>query len=336
MDPLDPPRERADLAAGARLDLMRSRSVPPQVPPRRAVFAWALTAALLAFALGLIANPWFERSVRSHLPGFAPTVAPTMADLAALDARLAALEARRPAAGAVAGPDAGAGERLARVEATVATLGATVPAANARADRIATDLAALTGRIDAGAAASTAALTSATRTADRAQAMLVLADVRRQLAAGLRLGGLEPALRRSFPMRGSGAIEAVAALGAAPVTLTGLRAGLEALRPALTGATAAPAATRSWWQGLRDSLAGIVVRSGSSASGTEPSARFDRATRALAAGNAAVAGSEIAALPPAARLRAQGWLAANDRFIAGWHGLGQLEATQLDPASLAP
>ena len=92
-DPGRPDPGRADLTA-TRLDRLRAGRVTPPPPPQRAVFAWSLTAALLAFALGLIANPWFERSVRSHLPGFAPTVTPTVADVTALEARVAALEAR--------------------------------------------------------------------------------------------------------------------------------------------------------------------------------------------------------------------------------------------------
>ncbi|UAJ10887.1 hypothetical protein [Polymorphobacter megasporae] len=329
MEPFDTGRGGSDLS-GARLDQMRSRAVPVAARPQRAVFAWVLVAALLAFALGLIANPWFERSVRSRLPGFAPTVAPTVADLATLDARIAAIEAR-PAV-VVPNGDAAAigasGERLARLEGTVATLGATVPAATGRTDKIATDLAALIARIDSGAAATAAALASATTAADRAQAMLVTGAVRRQLTEGTRLGALEPALRRSFGPRSAAAVDAVTVLGSNPVTLPGLRSGLEQLRPALGAAiTTVP---QSWWDGFRDSLAGVVVRPGTASTGNP--ARVDRAAAALAAGNVTAAAAEINALPAAQRSKAQSWLAAADRYDAGWRGMAALETLLLDPS----
>ena len=326
MEPFDAGRDHSS----ARLDQMRSRAVPVAPRPQRAVFAWMLVAALLAFALGLIANPWFERSVRSHLPGFAATVVPTVGDLTALDARIAALEARPravAAAGAIdpviVGTGAG-GERLARIEGTVATLGATVPAANARAGKLATDLAALTGRIDAGAAATAAALATATASADRAQAMLVTGAVRRQLTEGARLGALEPALRRSFGPTAASAVEAVAALGANPVTLSGLRAELDRLRPAL--GTGAAAASPDWWTGFRDGFAGLVVRPM-----TPKVSPIDRAATALAAGNVAAASAEIAALPAVQRATLQGWMAAADRYLAGWRAMAVLETTLLNP-----
>ena len=172
-----------------------------------------------------------------------------MADLATLEARIAALEARPtvkvPGAAAA---DPATGERIARVEGALATMTATTPADTAKTDKLATDLAALTARIDANAAAAAAALDSATATATRAQAMLVAGAVRRQIAGGGRLGALEPALRRNFSARAAPQVEAIAALGAAPVTLAGLRAGLVALRPALTGtANPTPSSGRDWW-----------------------------------------------------------------------------------------
>lgn len=333
LDRADQP-PRADLS-GMRLDRLRNGQVPPPSPPPRAVIAWALTAALLAFALGLIANPWFERSVRSRLPGFAPTVAPTMADVTALTARVVALEARpvvRVAAATAADP--AVGERIARVEGSLATLGATLPATTTRTDKLTADLAALTARLDASAAGTAAALDSATTTAARAQAMLVTSAVRRQLAAGARLGPLEPALRRNFAGRASPQVEAVAALGAMPATLGSLRSGLVALRPALTGTTA-PSGTRGWWNGLRDGLTGIV-RPVPTATATDPAARVERADRDLAAGDVGAAAAEVAALPVGVRARAAAWLAAADRYQAGWRAMAALETLLLDPIPPAP
>ncbi len=227
------------------------------------------------------------------------------------------------------------GERIARVEGSLATVSATVPATEARIDKLATDLAALTARIDATATGTAAALDSATATAARAQAMLVAGAVRRQLAAGQRLGVLEPALRRNFAGRAAPQVEAVAALGAAPVTPAALRAGLAAMRPALTGTTAVPGTPRGWWESFRDGLAGIVVRPAAPA-GTDPAARLDRADRALAGGDVAAAAAEVAALPAALRPRTTAWLAAAERYQNGWRAMTALETLLLDPLPPAP
>ncbi len=336
IDPSDPPREvpRTDLSA-ARLDRLRSGRVPPPSPAPRAVLAWTLTAVLLAFALGLIANPWFERSVRSRLPGFAPTLSPTVADMTVLESRVAALEARPAPRASIGAPaDPAVGERIARVEGALATLSGAAPAAETRTDKIAADVAALTARLDASAAGTAAALDSATASAARAQAMLVSVAVRRQLAAGQRLGALEPAFRRSFAGRATAQVEAVAALGAAPVTVSTLRAGLSALRPALTAGSPAGVA-RGWWAALREGISGIIVRSGPSTS-ADPTARVDRADRALAAGDVAAAVAEVAALPVPLRQRAAAWLAAADRYQAGWRSLGALDLMLLDPLPPLP
>lgn len=153
-------RDGADLTGGGRearerrtgegrLDRLRARSVAggPAPAAARSVTPWIAVAVLLAFALGMIANPWFERSVRSRLPGFAPTVAPTVGDIAALQARIAVLEARPSAPASVAGNGAAVpSERLARVEATLDRITAGEPLEATRTDRIAADLATLTDR----------------------------------------------------------------------------------------------------------------------------------------------------------------------------------------------
>jgi hypothetical protein len=338
IDPYDPrdAATRTDLSA-ARLDRLRSGRVPTSPAAPRAVFSWALTAALLAFALGLIANPWFERSVRSHLPGFASTLSPTVADLAAIDARVAAIEAR-PATkpDPAAALDPAQSERLARVEGALTTLTATTPNAEARTDKIASDLAALTARIDATAAGTAAVLDSATATAARAQAMLVADVVRRQLSVGQPLGPLEPALRRNFAGRAAPQVDAIAALGAAPVTVAGLRASLAALRPAITGVAKPVTGTRGWWETFRDGLTGVVVRAAPSATATDPAARIDRADRDLVAGDVAGAVVEVTALPVATRVRAMAWLAAANRYLAGWRALAALDTMLLDPLPPPP
>ena len=344
MEPFDPrdPAGRADLTgradpSSARLDRMRNARTTAAAPAPRPVFAWALTAVLLAFALGLIANPWFERSVRSRLPGFAPTVAPTRADLTSLETRIATLEAR-PAlrVSTAVAVDPANGERIARVEGALATITATAPDITGRTDKLATDLAALTARVDATAATTAATLDSATATATRAQALLVAGAVRRQLAGGARLGALEPALRRNFSARAAPQVEAVAALGAAPVTLAGLRSGLLALRPALTGtATGAAGSGRDWWSGFRDAVTGIVVSPSPATGGNSVTTRIDRALADLTAGDVTAAVAEVDALP-ASRRPAAAWRNAAERYQAGWRAMTALETMLLDPLTPGP
>ena len=92
---------------------------------------------------------------------------------------------------------------------------------------------------------------------------------------------------------------------------------------------AAPGTPRGWWQGLKDSLSFVVVRP--AGTGNDAAARVDRAVQALAGGNVAAAVAEVAALPAAARAKAQGWLAAAERYQSGVRGLNALEAAMLEP-----
>src|SRR3712207_9449882 len=56
--------------------LTRPLDVPAEAPRRRAVLPWLLTAIAVAFAVGLLANPWFEHAVRGRLPGMPTADAP--------------------------------------------------------------------------------------------------------------------------------------------------------------------------------------------------------------------------------------------------------------------
>ena len=58
-------------------------------PRRRPIAAWVIATIAVAFAIGLLANPWFERNVRSRLPGMRSTASDVAASqtIAALQAR---------------------------------------------------------------------------------------------------------------------------------------------------------------------------------------------------------------------------------------------------------
>ena len=64
-------------------------------------------------------------------------------------------------------------------------------------------------------------------------------------------------------------------------------------------------------------------------------AQLDRADRALATGDVTTAAAEIAALPTTLRPRATAWLAAAERYQAGWRAMSALELMLIDPLPLA-
>ena len=298
---------------------------------------------LLAFALGLIANPWFERNIRSHLPGFAASAGATADEVAASRVALATLQGRvsvletRPAAPQVSATSpalpANVTERLARAEARLDGLERVDPATTARLDKVASELAALTGRVEAGSSATQATLASATASAEQAQRLLVLLSVRRAIESGSRLGALDPVLRRQFALDYPQPVEAVAALGGAPMTLAALRAAFDRVRPEL--AAPATGADRSWWGSLSDSLASVVQirRTADPVNGTDSVSRVARAAVALRAGDIVTASEQVGALPPPQRARAAAWLAAAMRYTNGQRGLATLENAALTEPS---
>lgn len=296
-----------------------SLSTPPRAapePPKRSAAPWVLTAILLAFALGLIANPWFEREVRSRLPGFQEPAAavPDTAAIEALQARIAELETR----GTAAGPDPA---RLSRVEDRMETLDNTRDNTDEKLAEINKGLAGVAAKVDATAERADEALTNANAGVERAQTLLLVATVRRALDSGARLGALEPALRTAFPDQAA-AVDAVAAAGARPVTLAKLRADFARLQPA-------PAASgQGWWETFRQNAGTLIeIRRTDAPASPAPAARPLAAQR-LAAGD--VAGA-VAALGAAAN---PVWLADARRYIAAQRGLAQLEAATV--AKTAP
>jgi len=328
MDPFDAPGPSA--ASRERLDRLRERpaSGSPS-PPQRAVVPWLISAVLLAFALGLIANPWFEQRVRSMLPGFARPAGPTVEavaaqarSLAALQARVAAIEQRPAANAAAVQPAAGGLERTARLEARVDTAEREAPAVNARLETLTGDVATLRGRVDATAGVMQATLTDAASASELAQTLVLLGAVRRTIEAGGRLGVEEAALRALLGARQPQAVAAVAALGAAPVTPASLRQSFDVLR-----SNTVQRGPQSWWDN-------VAAAAGTMLHGTavgEDAVLFERASGLLRAGNVAAARAAVAALPAARRPRWAGWIVAADRYLAGMRGLAGLDAAALSP-----
>ena len=111
-----------DAWTSARAEAIRRQTVY-DTPRRASGWPWAITGIDLAFAAGLLANPWFEAQVRARLPeplrrfGTAESAGPTGASgeqLARLEARLSQLEARPAGQGADLQP---LYDRIAQLEA---------------------------------------------------------------------------------------------------------------------------------------------------------------------------------------------------------------------------
>ena len=303
----------ASLAAAERLRarLMSRPESPARPPARRAVLPWAMAAALFAFAAGLIANPWFEQSVRGRLP-FAAAAAP---DTGKLEQRLAALERRAPSAPVVAA------ERLARTEARVESSTDQLQRDAQRIDALAAQISTLTARLAAQEARDASAVATVQGAANRAEAMLTVLLLRRALADGRPIDALLPAARRLFTAGDADALQALSALAARPVTRAGLARDLGVLADSETDQRP------NWWQALRASLDDAL--SGSAAQGPVLAAR-----QAMIRGDLVQAAARLRQSPQmAASATVRGWLAAADRLIAAEAALARLEATATTPVT---
>jgi hypothetical protein len=308
--------DRASLDATERLRArLAGRPATPAPTPRRTVLPWVLAGGLFVFTAGMIANPWFERSVRGQLPfGKVETTVTAPATSAA-----PAIVADTPV-GAVP-----AGERLARTEAKIETSSEQLARDAERIDRLTSEVAALSARVAAETGRSEAASVTAIAAADRAQGMIAVLLARQALEAGRRLNGIEPVLRQSFETRYPQAITAVSALGNAPVTLATLRRDFVGLNPSTNGAGL------DWWQSLTAAVRSVVTRPGDA-----PQAPRDAAAAALARGDIAAAANQLRRLPEPRPAAVSAWLAAADRWQAGMAALTTLETAAIMPPAPRP
>lgn len=273
--------------------------------PRRAVFPWLIAAAVFTFALGMIANPWFEREVRSRLP-FA--------------ARQAADEAKLPVLIGEAESRIGAMEkleaRLARIERGVGPAGAG-----------AGDMGALTGRLAAveqRLAELDRQTGAALQNAGRAEGMLLVLASRRAIDTGQPLGVIEGMLRDRFGGSQPKAVATLVAASQAPVTLAQLQVEMDALAPTLK-----QEGRSGWWATIRSELSNLVsIRH----AGAPPSKSADRLAIArgqLQNGNVGAALAQVSRLPPDLRDRASGWIVKARRYVAAREALDSLETVAL-------
>lgn len=316
---MNEPFERSDigessLAATERLRarLMTQNAAETRAAPRRSGLAWAAAAALFAFAAGLIANPWFEDTVRGRLP-FVPAAAHP--DTSALEKRLAALEQRRPTTPVVAA------ERLARAEARVESSTDQIQRDAQRIDALTTQLTQLSARLAAEEARDAAVTAAVQGAADRAEAMLTVLLLRRAVDEGRPLEGLLPATRRLFEERYASEVAALVALSAAPVTEARLARELGALVDGGPGS-----ARPNWWEAL-------TRRVEAAFSGGDAAGPVARAQAAMRRGDLAGAASALRRSPVAG---VRGWLAAADRLLAARAALSALEGAAAQPLPAPP
>ncbi len=319
--------DRASLDATERLRARLSGTPRPAPASRpRSSLPWVVAGALFVFSAGLIANPWFESTVRSRLP-FAEAIVPAAepADVKALQARLAQLEAQTGSAAAAAPV-----ERLARTEAKIETSTDQIARDAERIDRLTAEMASLSATLAAEKARSDVATAQAVAAADRAQGMLTLVLVRRAIDVGRPLGALDPVLRRSFEARYPQAVQQVIALGAAPVTLASLRRSFNAMRATIGGRPAADARL-NWWDALTTTIADAVSRPAADSPVEQAGAMLNR-------GDVAGATALLRRQSPRPAALAT-WLSAADRWQIGNAALATLETTTAlvaaDPIAVA-
>ncbi|MEN9931994.1 MAG: hypothetical protein RIS17_567 [Pseudomonadota bacterium] len=317
---MNEPFERSDigessLAATERLRarLMTQTAAETRAAPRRSGLAWAAAAALFAFAAGLIANPWFEDTVRGRLPFV--SAATSGADTAALEKRLAALEQRRPTTPVVAA------ERLARAEARVESSTDQIQRDAQRIDALTTQLTQLSARLAAEEARDAAVTAAVQGAADRAEAMLTVLLLRRAVDEGRPLEGLLPATRRLFEEGYASEVAALVALSAAPVTEARLARELGALVDGGPGS-----ARPNWWEAL-------TRRVEAAFSGGDAAGPVARAQAAMRRGDLAGAAAALRRSPVAG---VRGWLAAADRLLAARAALSALEGAAAQPLPAPP
>ncbi|WP_353218045.1 hypothetical protein [Sandarakinorhabdus sp.] len=337
---MNEPFDRGDIneASLAATERLRARLMSPPASaargPRRSLLPWTITAVLLAFSVGIIANPWIEQTVRGRLP-FLPPAAET-AEAAALAARLQALERRLPATVSAAGQPIVAAERLAATEARVDSSTDQIERDARRIDQLTAQLSEIASRLAVAETRDAALIAAIKGTADRAEAMLTVLLLRRALDAGRPLDGLLPAARRLFTPGNEAAVAALVAVSAQPVSRAGLARELAGLADA-GQASARP----DWWQAL-------MVRVQSAFSGAEAGSAAAQARQALARGDIDRAAALLRASPATrADPQVRAWLASATRLRAAEAALAELESVAADavpadaaaalvPAPLAP
>lgn len=351
-----------DAWTSARAEAVRRQSLSDQ--PRRGAsgWPWAVTGIALAFAAGLLANPWFEAKVRSHLPeplrsfGTAEGVADgASADVTDLAARVAALEARpagavdlQPLAERVARLEAGQGvaapvvdqqapavdaslvERIAALEGRVNALDQSVVNANAQAQTLQNAHALLDNRLTQFTTETTTQLQALQGQGAQARTLLLVAAARRALDGGQPLGGLLSQLSQT-PGVDAADVTALQAVSTGAPTIAQLRQRLARQKQALLAK--APAAEGPWYERVGESLRSLVqVRRAdepAAAVAGDLAAQLTTIDQRLARGEVSAALAAGQALPQNARTALQPLMNDMQRLVNARAALERLEAAAL-------
>jgi hypothetical protein len=269
--------------------------------PRRRAWPWVITFAVLTFALGMIANPWFEQEVRSRLPFRTESVVVSAAP-------------QQPSP-ATASKTAATSSRQLKLEAAQSAADSSAEIAQTQR------LAELEKRFEALDAQSSRALANSAR----AEGMLITLAARRAIDTGQPLGVIEGMLRERFGGTQPQPVAALVTAGQQPVTLSQLQAGLQTLEPQLQKA----AQGGSWWSELSSDIAGLILFKRESEPLTQPVEQLKDARQRLVMGDVAGAMWQVSRLPQEARAKAAGWQAAARRYMAAHQALDTLETVAL-------
>lgn len=354
-----------DAWTSARAEAIRRQTVY-DAPRRSSGWPWAITGIAIAFAAGLLANPWFEAEVRSRLPeplrrfGAADAAGGASGEqLARLEARLAQLEAR-PAgeggdlqplydriaalearAGAVppgsdaplsaAVADAGLAPRIAALEARLATIDQTVTTAAAQAQTLQNAHAQLDTRVTQFATETKTQLDSLQAQGAQARTLVLAAAIRRALDSGQPIGGAVNVLAQSLGQDDPNVAALQAVANGAP-TLRQLRQRLEN-RKAAALAKASPETSGPWYERIGASLRSLVqVRRAdapASAMTGDAASQLEAMDRRLAQGDLSGALAVGEALQPQVRSQIEPVLVEMRALVAARQALSRVEAAAL-------
>lgn len=282
-----------DAWSSARAEALRRNTAVDDRPRRGSSgWPWAVTGIALAFAAGLLANPWFEAKVRSHLPeplrsvGAADTATTGASgeQIAQLEARLSALESRpggtnadlqplyeriaRLEAGQSAAPapemageqvpvvDTGSAQRLAALEARLNTLDQSVVNAAAQAQTLQNAHAQLDSRLTQFATETNAQLQALQAQGTQSRTLLLVSAVRRALENGQPMTGAVDMLSQSLG-RDNADVAALQAVADGAPTVQQMRQRLARHKQVLL-AKAPATAQGPWYERVGESLRSLV------------------------------------------------------------------------------
>ncbi len=160
--------------------------------------------------------------------------------------------------------------------------------------------------------------------AARAEGLLLATAARRAVDRGVALGYIEGELTAHFGASQPRAVANVIAASHAPITLDGLRAGLDGVM-----SESAPNASKAdWWGRLRANFGGLItVRKVGEATVPAPDERLSRARLALGTGAVENALADVARLPGGSTTNT--WMTNARRYIEAHSALDVLEAAAL-------